>query len=123
MQENIPILESPKQIEYRFNEDRVIREIKQYIDSTYSSHYAQNKYQATEEIIDDGDGYSWCRGNVLKYAKRLRRKGTVKDWRKDILKVLHYAIILLYVHDKEYPEEKQNLTLTNTPLTQSIRNQ
>ena len=39
-------------IDYRYNEDKLLEEIKQYIDSTYGQHYSQNKFQATEFIID-----------------------------------------------------------------------
>ena len=37
----------------------------------------------------------------MKYAQRYGKKGTSKDARKDLLKVLHYAIIQLYVHDMD----------------------
>ena len=72
-----------------------------YINSTYNQHYSQNKYQATEFIIDGGHGTGFCIGNVLKYAQRYGRKGNSDDWRKDLMKVIHYAIIQLYVHDLE----------------------
>ena len=35
----------------------------------------------------------------MKYAQRYGKKGTSDDARKDLLKVLHYGIIQLYVHD------------------------
>ena len=37
----------------------------------------------------------------MKYAQRYGKKGNRDDARKDLLKVLHYAIIQLYVHDTE----------------------
>lgn len=100
-------------VEYKFNEGELIKEIREYVNSTYNAHYAQNNYQATEEIVDDGDGYAWCRGNMLKYTKRLRRKGTPEDWRKDIMKVIHYAIVLLDVHDREYSPKKPDVSKLN----------
>ncbi len=84
-------------IDYRYNEDKLIEEIKQYIDSTYGQHYSQNKFQATEFIIDGGHGEGFCIGNILKYAQRYGKKEGKN--RKDLLKVLHYAIIMLHVHD------------------------
>jgi hypothetical protein len=36
----------------------------------------------------------------MKYAQRYSHKGTPEDWRKDLMKVIHYAIIALHVHDK-----------------------
>ena len=88
-------------IEYKYNEDQILEEIERYINSTYDGHYSKKKYQATEFIIDGGHGTGFCIGNVLKYAQRYGIKGDNEDWRKDLLKVIHYAIIQLHVHDKE----------------------
>ena len=86
-------------IDYKFDEDRLIRELKTYIDSTYNAHYSQSKFQATEFIFDAGHGTGFCIGNVLKYAQRYGRKDGYN--RKDLMKVLHYAIMTLYIHDTE----------------------
>ena len=85
--------------DYKFNEGSLIEEFKQYIDSTYTSHYAKEKFQATEFIIDGGHGTGFCIGNVLKYAQRYGKKGNSSDARKDLMKVLHYALIQLHIHD------------------------
>lgn len=87
---------------YKFRERELIKELQEYVDSTYDQHYATDKYQATDVIIDSGHGTGFCLGNVIKYAKRYGRKGTTKDHRKDLMKVLHYALIQLYIHDEEY---------------------
>jgi len=80
--------------EYKFNEGQIIKELKQYVDKTYESHYANGvKRQATEIIIDQGHGTGFCMGNILKYAQRYGKKeGKNKN---DLLKVIHYAIIQL----------------------------
>ena len=88
-------------IEYKYDEDKILKELTGYIDKTYGEHYSKNKYQATEFIIDSGHGSGFCVGNILKYAQRYGRKGTPEEWRKDLLKVIHYAIIQLHVHDTE----------------------
>ena len=88
------------QIYYKYSEDRILKELKEYVDQTYSQHYSQNKYQATEFILDSGHGEGFCIGNILKYAQRYGKKGSREDARKDLLKVLHYGIIALYNHDK-----------------------
>jgi len=88
-----------KKISYKYNEGVYIKEITDYINSTYSEHYSRNKFQATEFIMDSGHGTGFCMGNVLKYAQRYGRKGSREDWRKDLLKVIHYAMMQLYVHD------------------------
>ena len=88
-----------KQITYKYDEDKALTELKTYIDNTYNEHYSKNKFQATEFIIDGGHGIGFCIGNILKYAQRYGKKGTPEDARSDLLKVLHYAIIALNVHD------------------------
>ena len=88
-----------KKIDYKYNEGELLQEFKDYIDATYGEHYSLNKYQATEFIIDAGHGDGFCIGNVMKYAQRYGKKDGYN--RKDLLKVLHYALIQLYVHDRE----------------------
>lgn len=88
---------------YKFNENNLIEEFTDYINSTYAQHYAGGKIQATEDIIDDGHGTGFCIGNAKKYLKRYGKKGeTPAEWRKDLMKVLHYTLIQLYVHDEEH---------------------
>jgi len=90
-------------IEYKFREGELIQELQSYIDKTYDQHYAGGKIQATEDIIDDGHGTGFCIGNAKKYLKRYGKKGeTPAEWRKDIIKVLHYGLIQLYIHDLEH---------------------
>lgn len=84
-------------MKYKYKEDAILKELKEYIDATYDQHYSQNKYQATEFIIDAGHGEGFCIGNILKYAQRYGKKDGKN--RKDILKVIHYAIILLSIEE------------------------
>jgi hypothetical protein len=84
-------------IEYKYSEDRILKEIKEYIDATYGEHYSQNKFQATEFIMDSGHGEGFCIGNIIKYAQRYGKKDGHN--RKDLLKVLHYAIMSIHNHD------------------------
>ena len=86
-------------MDYKFNEDDYLIELEEYINTTYDEHYAQNKYQATDVIIDSGHGVGFCLGNIFKYTKRYGLKNGYA--RSDLLKILHYTIIALHVHDKE----------------------
>ena len=88
-------------VDYKFNEDKNINELKKHIDSTYDSHYSKEKFQATEFIVDGGHGTGFCMGNIMKYAQRYGKKGDRAQARKDLMKILHYAIIQLHVHDTE----------------------
>jgi hypothetical protein len=82
---------------YKFKEDITLDELKKYIDQTYDQHYANGKYQATDMIIDSGYGEGFCIGNIMKYAMRYGKKNGKQ--RSDLLKIIHYAMIALYVND------------------------
>jgi len=86
-------------INYKFNEDKLIEELTNYINNTYGEHYASDKYQATDVIIDSGHGEGFAMGNIMKYAKRYGNKDGKN--RKDLMKILHYGIIMLHIHDDE----------------------
>lgn len=103
-------------IKYKYNEGDLLRQITDYVNSTYDEHYSQNKFQATEFIIDGGHGEGFTIGNIMKYAQRYGHKGTPTDWRKDLMKVIHYAIIAMYVHDKEYTEAVEEYRLNTVTL-------
>lgn len=83
---------------YKYNEGEILRELTKYVDSTYGQHYAQNKVQSTEFIIDSGHGEGFTIGNIIKYAQRYGKKDGYN--RKDLLKVAHYALIALYIDEQ-----------------------
>ena len=85
-------------IEYKFKEDKNLEDLKEYINSTYGEHYVSDKYQATDVVIDAGHGMGFCMGNIMKYAKRYGNKDGFN--RKDLMKILHYGIIMLHIHDE-----------------------
>ena len=88
-----------QQVNFKFNEGALIQELLDYVSATYGSHYSKSKFQSTEFIIDCGHGMGFALGNVLKYAQRYGKKEGYN--RKDLLKILHYAIIALHVHDEK----------------------
>ncbi len=85
-------------INFKFKEDITLDELNKYIDQTYDQHYANGKYQATDMIIDSGYGEGFCIGNIMKYAMRYGKKNGKQ--RSDLLKIIHYAMIALYVNDE-----------------------
>jgi len=101
-------------IDYKYNEDSALQEIKAYIDSTYNQHYS-GKYQATDMIIDAGHGTGFCIGNIMKYAKRYGKKDGLN--KADLLKIIHYAIIQLHVHELNLSSKKNE---TKQPKVNSI---
>jgi len=84
-------------IDYKYSEDRILKEIQEYVNKTYGQHYSQNKFQASEFIMDSGHGEGFCIGNILKYAQRYGKKNGYN--RDDLMKVVHYAIMALHNHD------------------------
>ena len=84
---------------YAYLEDKILKELKTYIDKTYGEHYSKNKFQSTEFIIDSGHGEGFCIGNIMKYAQRYGRKAGKN--RVDLMKIIHYAIIAIHNNDLE----------------------
>ena len=78
--------------EYKYNEDKILDSIKEYIGKTYSKNYS-NKIQTLDLIDSVGDASAFCRSNILKYASRYDKKGTPK---LDIQKIIHYAVLLYH---------------------------
>jgi len=85
--------------EFRFNEDKCIQDLFEYIKSTYNSHYAlsSDDVQPNDLIISNGDGEAFFRSNVIKYVSRMNKKGTPK---KDLLKAMHYCVLLYNIVNK-----------------------
>jgi len=102
-------------IEYRFKEDKLIAEFVKYIDSTYDGHYGQGGLQSSEIIVDRGHGQGFFHGNIDKYNGRYGKKGdSPAEWRKDIIKIIHYGFLALYEHDRITAEEVQEKIDTDT---------
>ena len=100
--------------ELKYNEKVILDEISDYISSTYGAHYSKHGIQTLDLIDSVGDAEAFCRSNILKYASRYDRKGTA---RKDIIKIAHYAILLLHFSDKT---AKANNINANNPTSFSV---
>lgn len=96
-------------IQYKYREDELVKELMEYVDSTYVSednaHYAEGDIECTEYNIDQGHGDGFIAGNINKYNNRYGKKEGKN--RKDLMKVLHYALMRLFLHDKEQ-EDAEN---------------
>lgn len=93
--------ECNKQIRYKYNEDDYLREIGEYIDSTYSQHYQfeQGNIQVWDLLSAIGVAEGKAIGDIIKYASRFGKKDGFN--RKDVLKIIHYGILLLNELDKK----------------------
>ena len=92
---------------FKYSEERILKELTDYISATYNQHYSagDDKVQTLDLIEACGDGESFCRSNILKYASRYDKKGTA---RRDIMKILHYAVLLMHFNDKNAQRETYN---------------
>lgn len=84
----------------KYNENTTLDELNQYILGTYNRHYsAGNEGIQTLDLIEAcGDAEAFCRSNILKYASRYDKKGSAK---LDIMKIMHYAVLLYHFNQKE----------------------
>ena len=90
---------------WKYNEEEIVKELLEYIRGTYKKHYAANDQNLqTLDFIEaaHNDGEACCRDNIMKYVSRYDKKGAA---RLDIMKVLHYAVLLMYFNDKNAKRE------------------
>jgi len=80
---------------HKYEEDKGIKDLKDYVASTYSGHYTTkgSNVQTLDLIESVGDAESFCRSNAIKYLSRYDKKGQAK---RDILKALDYTLLLYY---------------------------
>jgi hypothetical protein len=94
---------------WKYNEDKTLKEVEQYLSSTYHSHYTseQSKTQTLDLIESIGDAEAFTRSNAIKYLSRFGKKNGKS--KMDILKAIHYCVLLYHfagLHKKsnnEYP--------------------
>jgi hypothetical protein len=81
--------------QHKYGEDKGIADLKDYVSSTYQGHYTNDNsdVQTLDLIHSVGDAESFCRSNAIKYLSRYDKKGQAK---RDILKAMHYCLLLYY---------------------------
>lgn len=81
---------------WKYEEDKTLKEIEQYLSSTYHSHYTseQSKTQTLDLIQSIGDAEAFTRSNAIKYLSRFGKKNGKS--KLDILKAIHYCILLYH---------------------------
>ena len=92
---------------FKYSEEKILKELSDYISGTYNAHYSagNDKIQTLDLIDACGDAEAFCRSNILKYASRYDKKGTA---RRDIIKIMHYAVLLMHFSDKSTERETYN---------------
>jgi hypothetical protein len=110
--EKTPVMNEPKNHLWKYNEDKILKDVEDYVTSTYHGHYC-----------GDEDGYSdiqtidlmaakklaagFCQANILKYGSRYGDKDGRN--KRDLMKVIHYAMLLLHF-DGHYSRKDNGLT-------------
>ena len=81
---------------WKYHEDVILKEIRDYLGGTYIAHYASPESQTqTLDLIEGiGDAEPFCRSNAIKYLSRFGKKGGKS--KQDILKAIHYCILLYH---------------------------
>ena len=81
---------------YKYKEDQIISDFHAYIDKTYGQHYMteEENIECFDVWLALGESTPTFRNTAIKYLWRYGKKhGSNKD---DLLKVLHYVIMMLY---------------------------
>ena len=65
----------------KYEEDKGIRDLQEYITTTYNGHYTSkgSNVQTLDLIESVGDAESFCRSNAIKYLTRYDKKGSAKQ--------------------------------------------
>lgn len=81
---------------WKYEEDKTLKEIEEYLTSTYHSHYtSENSKTQTLDLIESiGDAEAFTRSNAIKYLSRFGKKNGKS--KMDILKAIHYCILLYH---------------------------
>jgi hypothetical protein len=81
---------------WKYNEDKTLKEVEQYLSSTYHQHYTsqESKTQTLDLIESIGDAEAFTRSNAIKYLSRFGKKNGKS--KMDILKAIHYCILLYH---------------------------
>lgn len=87
----------------KFNEKESMKEIEEYIESTYDQHYVGKHGVQTLDLLHSvGISEQVCQGNVIRYMARWGKKNGFN--RMDLLKAAHYVILLMRFSE----DNKQN---------------
>ena len=79
----------------KYNEDKILKEIGEYIANTYGEHYSTTKegMQVQDMLRHLDIDKDFCQANAIKYLCRYGKKDGKN--RKDLLKAINYIVLLL----------------------------
>ena len=91
---------------YKYHEEKILKDIEEYVSGTYQGHYTGKSHeyrnvQTIDLMASKELAAAFCQANILKYGSRYGNKDGKN--KKDLMKVIHYAMLLLHF-DNHYGE-------------------
>tara|TARA_B100001109_G_C18446888_1_gene282632 strand:+ start:51 stop:401 length:351 start_codon:yes stop_codon:yes gene_type:complete len=95
---------------FKYNEDLILDEVRDYIKSTYGEHYAGgDKNIQIQDVFEQMDiSEEFTRGCAMKYLFRFGKKNGKN--RKDLLKCIHYVCLLYFYSFQGRDSDTSHLT-------------
>ena len=96
--------EKPMAHYFKYHEEEILKDIQEYVSGTYQGHYTGKSHeyrnvQTIDLMASKELAAGFCQANILKYGSRYGNKDGRN--KKDLLKVIHYAMLLLHF-DEHY---------------------
>ena len=104
-QEQLEKLQEPLMAHYfKYHEEEILNDIREYVSGTYQGHYTGKSHefrnvQTIDLMASKELASGFCQANILKYGSRYGNKDGKN--KKDLMKVIHYAMLLLHF-DEHY---------------------
>ncbi len=107
-----PVMSESKNHLWKYNEDKILKDVEDYVTSTYHGHYCGDEsgyddIQTIDLMAAKKLAAGFCQANILKYGSRYGDKDGRN--KRDLMKVIHYAMLLLHF-DKHYSRKDNGLT-------------
>ena len=96
--------EKPMAHYFKYHEEEILKDIQEYVSGTYQGHYTGKSHeyrnvQTIDLMASKELAAAFCQANILKYGSRYGNKDGKNT--KDLMKVIHYAMLLLHF-DEHY---------------------
>ena len=104
--EQLEKLNEPMAHYFKYHEEEILKDIQEYVSGTYQGHYTGKSHeyrnvQTIDLMASKELAAGFCQANILKYGSRYGNKDGKN--KKDLMKVIHYAMLLLHF-DNHYGE-------------------
>ena len=98
--------EKPMAHYFKYHEEEILKDSQEYVSGTYQGHYTGKSHeyrnvQTIDLMASKELAAGFCQANILKYGSRYGNKDGKN--KKDLMKVIHYAMLLLHF-DNHYGE-------------------